>query len=58
MREAGLSSVALLPYNVSAGAKYEWLGLEYGLKPRAQAPDAVEGALTVFRGAGIGAVAG
>ena len=26
MRASGLASVCLLPYNASAGAKYEWLG--------------------------------
>jgi len=29
MRNAGLPSVALLPYNASAAAKYEWLDLPY-----------------------------
>jgi pyruvate formate lyase activating enzyme len=31
MRQVGLLSVALLPYNNSAAAKYEWLGLAYPL---------------------------
>ena len=31
MNQAGLHSVALLPYNPSAGAKYEWLGETYEL---------------------------
>lgn len=31
MRDAGLERVELLPYNPSAGAKWEWLGLEYPL---------------------------
>jgi pyruvate formate lyase activating enzyme len=37
MRGAGLHSVALLPYNPSAAAKYEWLGLTYDIAgaPRA-----------------------
>jgi pyruvate formate lyase activating enzyme len=29
MQNAGLRRVALLPYNPSAGAKYEWLGRQY-----------------------------
>ncbi len=32
MRYAGLGDLALLPYNPSAGAKYEWLGREYPLQ--------------------------
>jgi pyruvate formate lyase activating enzyme len=31
MRQVGLLSAALLPYNESAAAKYEWLGLAYPL---------------------------
>jgi pyruvate formate lyase activating enzyme len=31
VRKAGLSRVALLPYNPTAGAKYEWLGRTYGI---------------------------
>jgi pyruvate formate lyase activating enzyme len=36
MREVGLKDVALLPYNASASAKYEWLGLPYKLNVPAQ----------------------
>ena len=36
MREAGLRSVALLPYNPSAGAKYAWLGRPYELSGEPQ----------------------
>ena len=32
MAESGLQSAALLPYNPAAGAKYEWLGREYGIE--------------------------
>ena len=32
MRDAGLGRIALLPYNPSSGAKYEWLGREYALE--------------------------
>ena len=31
VRQAGLKSIHLLPYNPSAGAKYGWLGREYNL---------------------------
>ncbi len=36
MREVGLKDVALLPYNVSAAAKYEWLGMPYRLDKPSQ----------------------
>ena len=36
MADAGLERVALLPYNASAGAKYEWLGLRYGIEAEPQ----------------------
>jgi pyruvate formate lyase activating enzyme len=31
MRQIGLRRVALMPYNPSAGAKYEWLGRAYAI---------------------------
>lgn len=30
-RDAGLAAIHLLPYNISAGAKYHWLGQDYSL---------------------------
>lgn len=39
MADAGLERVALLPYNASAGAKYEWLGLPYGIEAEPQDAD-------------------
>jgi len=36
MSQTGLKSVALLPYNSSAGAKYEWLGETYELDSQPQ----------------------
>ena len=36
MKKAGLSSVALLPYNTSANAKYDWLGMDYEIKEETQ----------------------
>jgi pyruvate formate lyase activating enzyme len=36
MREAGLLQVDLLPYNPSAGAKYEWLDLPYEIEGETQ----------------------
>jgi len=40
--EAGLRNVALLPYNPSAAAKYEWLGQSYALSGEVQPPDRLE----------------
>jgi pyruvate formate lyase activating enzyme len=34
VRQIGLNAIHLLPYNSSAGAKYPWLGREYGLEER------------------------
>jgi len=39
MRDVGLSSVALLPYNPSASAKYDWLGLPYEIEGELQSPE-------------------
>jgi pyruvate formate lyase activating enzyme len=39
MRQVGLSSVALLPYNPAAGAKYEWLDLAYEIRAEPQTPE-------------------
>jgi pyruvate formate lyase activating enzyme len=32
---AGITRIALLPYNTAAGAKYDWIGAPYGLAERA-----------------------
>jgi pyruvate formate lyase activating enzyme len=42
MRQAGMGRVALLPYNPSASAKYEWLDRPYGLKGEPQDPAYLE----------------
>ena len=42
MRKSGLQSVALLPYNASASAKYEWLGLEYDIQGEPQSKESLE----------------
>jgi pyruvate formate lyase activating enzyme len=49
MRDAGLTSVSLLPYNPSAAAKYEWLGLDYGVKGALQDGDQLERLLELAR---------
>ena len=60
MCEAGIASVALLPYNPSAAAKYEWLDRAYGvdshLEP--QSPDDLADMLSLARGFGLEAMVG
>jgi pyruvate formate lyase activating enzyme len=58
MREAGLGSIALLPYNTSAGAKYEWLDRDYGIEAETQSQQALEGMVERARAAGLVAVIG
>jgi pyruvate formate lyase activating enzyme len=36
MKDAGLTRAALLPYNPSSAAKYEWLGLPYEIEGETQ----------------------
>lgn len=56
MREAGLSRMRLLPYNPSAGAKYEWLGRAYEIAGQAQ--DTERLAALAEMGAAAGLTAG
>ena len=49
MREAGLSQVELLPYNASAGAKYDWLGRRYLVDGKAQPADQLEAMKKIAR---------
>ncbi|HIE27087.1 TPA: glycyl-radical enzyme activating protein, partial [Candidatus Poribacteria bacterium] len=56
MSDVGLSSVALLPYNTSAAAKYEWLGLMYGIEGETQSQDCLGSFLEMARAAGLEAV--
>ena len=58
MRNAGLSSVALLPYNPSASAKYEWLGLTYNIQGEPQSIERLAGFLDMARKAGLEAATG
>jgi pyruvate formate lyase activating enzyme len=58
MQGAGLSSVALLPYNPSAGAKYEWMGLPYEVQEKPQSRDRLDGFVDMARRAGLEAVVG
>ncbi len=53
MRSAGLRSLALLPYNPAAGAKYEWLGLRYDLDLAPQTPERLESLVAMARAGGL-----
>ena len=53
MRGAGLSCVTLLPYNASAGAKYEWLGMPYEIEGEAQDREQLDRAAEWARAAGL-----
>lgn len=43
MRRTGFSAVELLPYNPSAGAKYEWLDLRYEIRGEPQDGERMDG---------------
>ena len=58
IREAGLGSLALLPYNPSAGAKYEWLDRDYAIEAETQSEEALAGMVERARAAGVDAVIG
>jgi pyruvate formate lyase activating enzyme len=49
MRRTGLKRVALLPYNPSAGAKYEWLCLPYEIQAEPQDADSLAGMVALGR---------
>lgn len=53
MAEVGLRSVALLPYNPAAGAKYEWLGQSYAIAGAPQARAQLEQLAALGREAGL-----
>jgi len=58
MRSAGLPAVALLPYNPSAAAKYEWLGLPYSITGETQSTEQFCSFVEMARAAGVEAVIG
>ena len=58
MRNVGLSSVALLPYNPSAPAKSEWLNLTYEIQGEPQSSDRLADFVSMASGAGLEAVVG
>jgi pyruvate formate lyase activating enzyme len=54
VREAGLRTIHLLPYNTSAGAKYLWLGQEYSLPGlAAQSRDKMDELAAICRSHGL-----
>ena len=58
MRSVWLSSVALLPYNPSSAAKYEWLGLTYKIQGETQTRDRLASLVDMGRQMGLEAVVG
>jgi pyruvate formate lyase activating enzyme len=58
MRQAGLRRMAFLPFNPSAGAKYEWLGRQYEIPGGPQADDHLRALLAMARGYGLEAEIG
>ena len=53
LQEAGLTRVALLPYNPSAGAKYEWLDRRYELCAEPQSEEFLDELAGMARAAGL-----
>jgi pyruvate formate lyase activating enzyme len=53
MGEVGLKLVSLLPYNPSAGAKWEWLGLTCTIAGEPQTAEALERMVAMARAAGL-----
>lgn len=53
MRDAGLTRVALLPYNPASAAKYEWLGLSYDIQGAPQEASYLAGLVDIAARAGL-----
>ncbi len=58
MVRVGLGSLALLPYNAAAGAKYEWLGLSYEVEGTPQSQERLAELVARAQGMGIEAIVG
>lgn len=56
MREVGLQSVALLPYNTAAGAKYEWLERPYEISGETQSEEKLASLLDLAQKLGVEAI--
>jgi pyruvate formate lyase activating enzyme len=55
-RRAGIRSAALLPFNPSTGAKYEWLDLSFDMGGEPQSRDALRAFIELARREGVDAV--
>ena len=53
MQQTGLKHIALLPYNASAGAKYEWLDLAYGIQGEPQTEAHLQDLIRIAHDAGL-----
>lgn len=58
MVKTSLSSVALMPYNTSAAAKYEWLGQPYGIQAESQSSKILDKFVNMAGQKGLQAVIG
>lgn len=58
VKEVGLSSISLLPYNPSASAKYEWLDLPFEIDGEPQDRDRLDHLLGMARKQGLAAELG
>jgi pyruvate formate lyase activating enzyme len=56
MREAGLRSAALLPFNPATGAKYEWLDMPFEIDGERQSDERLERIVRMAAEAGVKAV--
>ncbi len=53
MKDAGLPRAAVLPFNASASAKYEWLGAPFDIDGPTQTPERLARIIDMARHAGI-----
>ena len=58
VRDRGLGRVALLPYNPSAAAKYEWLGRTYEVAAEPQPEERIDALAQIGRGLGLALTVG
>jgi len=58
MREVGLTSAALLPFNPSSGAKYEWVGRQFEIEGEAASEEELARFVDMARESGVEAVMG
>ncbi len=53
MRRVGLTSIAFLPYNTAAAAKYEWFDLPFEIEGESQGEERLQAILAMAREAGL-----